>query len=70
MDPRILGIIFFVTLLIVNVMLAIRHGRVVAHMKWRHMMSLHAVSQACKHNLTPTAYELIDAVIDEEMDKV
>ena len=68
MDPRILAIIFVTLLLVGNIALVARHHRAAFEARRRHIMSLQRLSEASKLNLPPTAHELLDAVIDEEMD--
>lgn len=70
MEPPILIAFFVAALLITNIVLVARHQRAAWEAKRRHVLSLQRLSEASKLNLTPTAHELIDAVIDEEMEKV
>lgn len=70
MDPRILAIIFVAVLLIGNIALVARHQRAAFEARRRHLMSLQRLSEASKLNLPPVAHELLDAVIDEELERL
>ena len=70
MEPPILAAIFFISLLIANIVLVARHQRSAWEARRRHILSLQRLSEATKLNLTPVAHELIDAVIDEELNRI
>lgn len=70
MEPPILAAIFFVALLVANIVLVARHQRAAWEARRRHILSLQRLSEASKLNLPPVAHELLDAVIDEELDGI